>query len=241
MSEPHTDPPGTVYATRGFRLRLPQDPLIRIALGVAVFGVLVGVFFASGVLRIGSGDQPVVPAAAVSSTASGSSAAEPSTEATPTTEAPPSPTAAPTTPPAPPPVGGPTVFRGVPSGRCVAFAGDNTDGAPMVLADCTGGPEQQWVVTPVGGDVFTLVNAAGGKCLDVQGQSADDGVAIQQWACHGQPNQQWRLAPAGAGPVLLVAVHSGKCAQAAGAGAEPGTPLQQAPCTGAPEQQWALG
>ncbi|SBT54827.1 RICIN domain-containing protein [Micromonospora narathiwatensis] len=241
MSEQRTDPTGTVYGTRGFRPRLPQDPLMRIALGVAVVGVLVGVFFVSGVLRIGSDDQPVVPAA-VSSPAGESSEAEPATDVTPTTEAPPSPTAEPTTAAAPPPpAGGPTVFRGVPSGRCVGVTGDDPEGARAALADCTGGPEQQWVATPVDGDVFTLVNAASGKCLDVYGQSADDGTAVQQWSCNGQVNQQWRLAPAGAGPVLLVAVHSGKCAQVAGAGTDPGAPLEQAPCTGAAEQQWALG
>ncbi|MEU2613031.1 RICIN domain-containing protein [Micromonospora sp. NPDC007271] len=245
MSEPHTDPPGTVYATRrALRLRLPRDPLMRAALGVAVVGVLLGTFFATGVL--GGGDQPVVPAAAgPSPAASESSQAAPTTEAapptteaaSPTTEAPSSPTAE----PAPPPAGGPTVFRGVPSGRCVGVTGENPEGALAALADCTGGGEQQWVATPVADGVFTLVNAGSGKCLDVYGQSTDDGAKVQQWSCNGQANQQWRFAPAGAGPVLLVAVHSGKCAQVTGAGTEPGAELEQAPCTGAPEQQWALG
>ncbi|SCF35321.1 Ricin-type beta-trefoil lectin domain-containing protein [Micromonospora viridifaciens] len=238
MSEPRTDPPGTVYGTRrGLRLRLPRDPLLRIALSVAVVGVLLGVFFATGVL--GGGDQPVVPAVAgPSPTASESSEAAPTTEAPPpTTEAPPSPTAA----PPPPPAGGPAVFRGVPSGRCVGVTGENPEGALAALADCTGGAEQQWVATPVADGVFTLVNAGSGKCLDVFGQSADDGAPVQQWSCNGQANQQWRFAPTGAGPVLLVAVHSGKCAQVTGASTEPGAQLQQAPCTGAAEQQWALG
>ncbi|MCW3814752.1 RICIN domain-containing protein [Micromonospora sp. DR5-3] len=246
MSAPHTDPPGTVYgARRPALLRLPQDPLMRIALGVAVVGVLLGAFFATGVLGGGT-DRPVVPAAAVPTpSASESSAAAPTTEATPTaaatptTAAPPSPTTAPAPPPAP--AAGPKVFRGVPSGRCVGVTGGEPEGAQAALADCTGGPEQQWVATAVAADVFTLANAASGKCLDVYGQSADDGVNVVQWSCNGQANQQWRLAPAGAGVVLLVAVHSGKCAQVRGAGNEPGSQLEQAPCTGAPEQQWAIG
>ncbi|MEU8260371.1 RICIN domain-containing protein [Micromonospora sp. NPDC048999] len=237
MSEPHTDPPGTVYGTRrALLLRLPQDPLMRIALGVAVVGVLLGVVFATGVFAGGGDDRDrPVPAAAVSSpTASESSPAEPTTE--PTTEAP-----SPTDAPPPPPAGGPAVFRGVPSGRCLGVTGENPEGALAALADCTGGAEQQWVATPVTDDVFTLVNAGSGMCLDVAGESTDDGAGVQQWSCNGQANQQWRLAPAGAGPVLLVAVHSGKCAQVTDASTEPGAQLQQVTCTGAAEQQWALG
>ncbi|MFG3689394.1 RICIN domain-containing protein [Micromonospora sp. NPDC047740] len=242
MSAPRTDPPGTVYGARRLaRLRLPQDPLMRIALGVAVVGVLLGAFLATGVL--GGGDQPVSTAAVPTPTASESSPAAPTTEATPTTAAPttaapPSPTAAPA-PPAP--AAGPKVFRGVPSGRCVGVTGDEPEGAQAALADCTGGPEQQWVATPVAADVFTLVNAASGKCLDVYGQSADDGAKVVQWSCNGQANQQWRLAPAAGGAVLLVAVHSGKCAQVHDAGSDAGSALEQAPCGGAPEQQWAIG
>ncbi|PWU58329.1 hypothetical protein DLE60_22295, partial [Micromonospora globispora] len=65
MSDPEmrTDPPGTVYgARRTVRPGLPRDPLMRTALAVALFGVLLGVLFASGVLT--GGDEPVLPAAA---------------------------------------------------------------------------------------------------------------------------------------------------------------------------------
>ncbi|WP_089156755.1 RICIN domain-containing protein [Micromonospora sp. NBS 11-29] len=238
MADPHTDPSGTVYGGRRPRgVRLPQDPLMRIALGVATAGVLLGAFFATGVLGGGGGDRPVVPAAAVPTPTE----AEP-TPAPPTTEAAPSPTpssAAPATPDAP--VATPRVIRGVPSGRCLGVTGDDPEGAQAALADCTGGPEQQWVVTPVAADTYLLVNAASGKCLDVNEAATDDGADVQQWSCNGQGNQQWKLNPTGAGPVLLVAVHSGKCAQVDDAGTEAGRELEQAPCSGAAEQQWAVG
>ncbi|MEV0006287.1 RICIN domain-containing protein [Micromonospora sp. NPDC050980] len=236
MTDPRPGPPGTVYGARPAPgARLPRDPLMRIALGVALVGVLLGAFFATGVLGGGS-DRPVVPAAAVPApAASESSAAPPRTEAAP----PPSPSAEPTTPAAP--VATPKVVRGVPSGRCVGVVGDDPEGARAALADCTGGPEQQWVVTPVAAEVYLLVNAASGKCLDVNAASGDDGADLLQWSCNGQTNQQWKLNPTGAGPVLLVAVHSGKCAQVDDAGTEAGRTLEQAPCTGAAEQQWALG
>ncbi|MCI4064452.1 RICIN domain-containing protein [Micromonospora sp. R77] len=237
--EPRTDPPGTVYGARpAARPGRAGDPLLRIALGVAVAGVLLGLFFATGVLG-GGGDQPVLPAAAAPTPVSSEPATPATTEAAPTTPAEPSPTPAATTAAAP--VAGPKVFRAAASGLCVGVTADDPEGADAALAPCTGGPEQQWVANPVAPDVWTLTNAASGKCLDVDGQRADDGVAVQQWSCNGQPNQQWRLTPTGAGPVLLVAGHSGKCAQVHEAGTEPGSVLEQAPCSGAPEQQWALG
>ncbi|RQX57392.1 hypothetical protein DLJ57_05415, partial [Micromonospora chalcea] len=86
MADPHSDPSGTVYGARRARgargLRLPQDPLMRIALGVGVTGVLLGAFFATGVL--GGGDErPVVPAAAVPTVTASEPSAEPSAEPTP--------------------------------------------------------------------------------------------------------------------------------------------------------------
>ncbi|WP_431930980.1 RICIN domain-containing protein [Micromonospora sp. RP3T] len=237
MADPRPDPSGTVYGARPARggSRLPRDPLMRTALGIGLVGVLLGAFFATGVLG-GGADRPVVPAAAVPTPAE----SEPSS-APPTTGAAPSPTpsATPETPAAP--VATPRVIRGVPSGRCVGVTGDDPEGAQAALADCTGGPEQQWVVTPVAPDTYLLVNAASGKCLDVNEASTDDGADVQQWSCNGQANQQWKLQPTGGGPVLLVAVHSGKCAQVDDAGTEAGRELEQAPCGGAAEQQWALG
>lgn len=238
MADPRTDPSGTVYGgRRPARRGLPQDPLMRIALGVALVGVLLGVFFATGVLG-GGGDQPVVPAAAVPTPAASESSPAAATTAPAPTTAAPSPSAAPTTPAAP--AATPRVLRGVPSGLCLGVTGEDPEGAKAALADCTGGPEQQWVVTPVAADTYVLVNAASGKCLDVFGQGTDDGTDLVQWSCNGQANQQWKLNPTGSGPVLLVAVHSGKCAQVDDAGTEAGSRLEQAPCNGAPEQQWAV-
>ncbi|MGK5443459.1 RICIN domain-containing protein [Micromonospora sp. URMC 105] len=237
VSGEHHDPSGTVYgARRAARPGLPRDPLMRFALATGLVGVLVGVFFATGVL--GGGDQPVVPASAASAPPPPPSPAPEVTEPAPTTPAAPSPTAAPTTPPAP--VAGPKVFRAVASGLCIGTDGDD-EKAVAELAACTGGPEQQWVANPVAPDLVTLTNAAHGQCLDVEGGSADDGAKLQQFPCHGQANQQWRLTPVGTGPVLLVAVHSGKCAEVEDGGTEAGDELRQVPCTGAAQQQWTVG
>lgn len=235
VPDPHRDPPGTVYgARRAARPGLPRDPLMRFALAAGLAGVLLGIFFATGVLGGEGRTQPVVPAAAAPAPTTADAPA--SSEPAPTT-APPSPTPAATTPTA---VTGPTAFRAVTSGLCLG-----TDGAgektAAELAACTGGPEQQWVANPVAPDVVTLTNAAYDRCLDVEGGSGDDGARLQQFGCHGQANQQWRLTPLGTGPVLLVGVQSGKCAQVRDGGTGAGAELVQATCTGAAGQQWALG
>ncbi|RKN49598.1 RICIN domain-containing protein [Micromonospora endolithica] len=232
------DDSGTVYGGRpAARPRLSGDPLLRAALAVGVVGVLLGVFFATGVLG-GGGDQPVVPAAAGAPTAAGPTpAANPTTDQpAPTTPAAPSPTP----PAAPGPPTGPKVFRAVASNLCLGVDGSGEKAAAQ-LAACTGGPEQQWVANPVSGDVVTLTNAAYGLCLDVEGVSGDDGAKIQQFPCNGGANQQWRLVPTGTGPVLLAPLHSGKCGQVDDGGTEAGDDVEQAACAGGVEQQWLVG
>ncbi|MEV4844963.1 RICIN domain-containing protein [Micromonospora matsumotoense] len=237
VPDPHRDPSGTVYgAPRAARPGLPRDPLMRFALAAGLAGVLLGVFFATGVLGGDGRAQPVVPAAAAPTPAAATPAA-PVTTPPPATTPPPSPTPPPTTPAT---FTGPTVLRAVTSGLCVGTDGaDET--AAAELAACTGGPEQQWVANPVAPDLVTLTNARHGQCLDVEGGSGADGAKLQQFGCHGQANQQWRVTPVGTGPVLLVGVQSGKCAQVRDDGTAAGDDLVQATCTAAAGQQWTLG
>ncbi|MFC5927054.1 RICIN domain-containing protein [Micromonospora vulcania] len=231
--EERPGPAGTVYGGRRAAPRpgLLSDPLLRVALAVALVGVLLGVVFATGLFD--GDDEPVVPATVSAPT----SAAEPTTPAAEPSPAEPSPTPSATTPAAPPT--GPRMLR-VASGLCLGTDGDG-QAAEAVLATCTGGPEQQWVVSPAGADTVTLANAAHGQCLDVEGASADDGARILQFACHGGANQQWRLSATGTGPVLLVAAHSGKCGQADDDGTEAGDKIRQRPCDGRPAQLWTVG
>ncbi|MEV6705993.1 RICIN domain-containing protein [Micromonospora wenchangensis] len=237
VPDPHHDPSGTVYgARRAARPGLPADPLMRFALAAGLAGVLLGVFFATGVLGGGDSRPPVVPAAAAPTPAAPTPAA-PTTGPPATTTPPPSPTPPPTTPAT---VTGPVALRAVTSGLCVGTDGAG-ETATAELAVCTGGAEQQWVANPVAPDVVTLTNAGHGQCLDVDGGSGDDGARLQQFGCHGQANQQWRVTPVGTGPVLLVGVGSGKCAQVRDDGTAAGDDLVQATCTAAAGQQWTLG
>ncbi|MER7460000.1 RICIN domain-containing protein [Micromonospora sp. NPDC126480] len=228
------DPSGTVYGRRTARPGLPRDPLMRVAVLVGVAGLLLGAFLATGVLG-GGGAAPVVPAAAGTPSA-GVAPTSPAGEPAPTTSTA-APSTAPTTAAARPT--GPTVFRGVASGRCLGVDGDGKE-AVAQLADCTGGPEQQWIPNPAGPDLVTLVNQASNLCLDVEGESNDEGAKLQQYPCHGNANQQWRIVPTAGDRVLLAALHSGRCARPENGGAEAGTDIRQATCAGVPEQQWQL-
>ncbi|WP_435204690.1 RICIN domain-containing protein [Micromonospora sp. bgisy143] len=231
--EERPDSVGTVYGGRRRADPGPlADPLLRVALAVGLVGVLLGVVFATGLLD--GDDEPVVPAAVATPTG----AVEPTTPAaepspTPSVEPSPTPSATPAVP-----TSGSHVLRS-PAGLCLGLDGDD-EKAEAELAACTGGPEQQWVLNPVGTGAVTMTNAAHGQCLDVEGGSGDDGARMMQFPCHGQANQQWRLTPTGAGPILLVAVHSGKCAQAEDDGAEAGDDIRQRPCDGRATQQWTV-
>jgi hypothetical protein len=50
-------------------------------------------------------------------------------------------------------------------------------------------PDQHWDVQPDG-----HISYPGGRCLDIQGPSADDGTALQIWQCKDVPEELWRLA-----------------------------------------------
>ncbi|MEU4470233.1 RICIN domain-containing protein [Micromonospora sp. NPDC023888] len=226
--EERPEPTGTVYGG-GRRAARPgplADPLLRVALAVGLVGALLGVVFAIGLLD--GDDESTVPATV------GASSTDPQP-----TDAQPTGVAAEPSPSTVEPLTGPRVFK-ADSGLCLGLYGDGEQ-AKAHLAACTGGPEQDWVITPVGPEVSTVANAASGQCLDVAGGSQDDGTPLMQFPCHGGANQQWRLSPIGGGPVLLVAVHSGKCAQADDEGTEAGDDIRQRPCDDGPAQQWTLG
>jgi len=65
---------------------------------------------------------------------------------------------------------------------------DNTNGAPVQLADCTGGDDQEWKFGPNG--AISLYNGA--KCLDVTNGVTTNGNKLQVWDCFsGNTNQEF--------------------------------------------------
>jgi hypothetical protein len=85
-----------------------------------------------------------------------------------------------------------------------------------------------------------LIASHSGKCLDVSGESLDDGAPIIQWQCHSGDNQQWRLEAAAEGYSRIVSRHSGKCLNVSDESLDDGASIIQDQCHGGDNQQWRL-
>ena len=77
-------------------------------------------------------------------------------------------------------------------------------------------------------------------CVDVAGNSRDNGAEIVQFACGAGLNQQWVLADAPEGNLRLVARHSGRSVDVQGAVSNDGTGLIQWPWSGDANQRFKL-
>jgi hypothetical protein len=84
-----------------------------------------------------------------------------------------------------------------------------------------------------------LVIADDSLCLDVYGNSAAAGAAIDQWTCNGQSNQQFQFVPVSGGYGELQAQNSGDDVAVSGSATASGVPdiVQQAP-SGAASSLW---
>jgi GH18 family chitinase len=78
----------------------------------------------------------------------------------------------------------------------------NANGSDVLLQAFTGEGNQQWQLTEILPDVFSVVNVYAGKALDVSGPSVADGAKIHLWTYSEGKNQQWRISKVGAGTGL---------------------------------------
>jgi hypothetical protein len=219
--------PGTVY--RG--TPPPRDRLLLGALAFLAIAALVGAgFFVYGLAKpddkgVQEASPPSLPASSATPTPSPSPS--PSPAASPTVEQLPG--------------SGPRFVHPKHSSLCLdTTQGVDPEGAPTLQNACTGAQTQQWTATVVSGnpDTYTLINAATGKCLDVFGESRDDGAKVVQWSCKGSANQLWQLAPAEDGGSILTNVNSDKCLGVAGGDPNAGAAVVQQSCDNVPAQHW---
>lgn len=97
-------------------------------------------------------------------------------------------------------------IRSAASNRCLDIAEKSTrNGAAVHQWDCQDGDRntdasqgsQLWNLKAEGNargwTYYRFVNVRSGKCLDVPGGSAADGVVLIQYDCTGKQNQQWRM------------------------------------------------
>lgn len=126
------------------------------------------------------------------------------------------------------------------SGLCLSVAaGDKADMGPVTQQACTGAAEQLWRGTASNGGT-SYVNAASGKCLDLNlGKlPVDPGVQVFQYACHGGTNQAWKLNPQGTGNALVSAYNT-FCLSVYGAAMPAGSGIVGWTCNGAADQTFS--
>jgi len=77
--------------------------------------------------------------------------------------------------------------------------GTNVHGTFLQQFVNTYSPAQEWVMTNVGGDLWTIVNYAGGLAMDDTGWSTNPGSLIDEWDNWGGQPQQWHVVALGDG------------------------------------------
>jgi len=125
-------------------------------------------------------------------------------------------------------VGSALALAGAPAGGLGASSTNGVDSAPPA------------VQAPTLSGQYQIVARHSGKCLDVNGVSADDEALVIQWDCHTGENQQWGFEAAAGGYYRIIVRHSGKALDVSGASPDDGAPvLQYTPHLGE-NQQWSL-
>ncbi|MEU0335018.1 ricin-type beta-trefoil lectin domain protein [Streptomyces sp. NPDC006193] len=84
------------------------------------------------------------------------------------------------------------------------------------------------------------VEAAKGKCLDVQGAGKTNGTPVQIYTCNDSSAQKWQLWASYEGGHTLRNVNSGKCLEVLNGADANGTKIQIRDCGSARAQQWTF-
>ena len=140
---------------------------------------------------------------------------------------------------APPPPGGraartpphatatpPQQVRGL-NNLCLDIAGGAKRGHGAQLYNCNRGDNQRFSYLSTG------EIRVDGYCLDVQGESYDDGTRAIAWKCNGQPNQRWRVH----GQTIRSEMN-GKCLTVQDGRGAALTPVVLWSCSGRQNQRW---
>ncbi|MYS79181.1 RICIN domain-containing protein [Embleya scabrispora] len=85
---------------------------------------------------------------------------------------------------------------------------------------------------------YTLVNVNSGKCLEIRGDSTENGAAANQWECNGSNTQKWYFTLDSASPTTIVNANSGKCLEIRGDSMDNGAAANQWECNGSGTQYW---
>jgi len=117
--------------------------------------------------------------------------------------------------------------------KCVRA--DNVNGSQVVIADCTGGVDQEWTFTN------GQVQLYGSKCLDVTGGVNADGTKLQLWDCEPSDAANQQFVYTGFGDNHLVWNNTNKCLDLTNGNLTDGNQVQILTCTDVPDQIWDTG
>jgi autotransporter-associated beta strand protein len=80
------------------------------------------------------------------------------------------------------------------TGNCLSGAQlSKTPGAPLADAPYSALPHQDWILDPLGGGNFQLINPWSGLAIDTQGGATAAGTALVQNTANGSATQRWRF------------------------------------------------
>ncbi|MFC0513002.1 DUF5010 domain-containing protein [Mucilaginibacter angelicae] len=127
------------------------------------------------------------------------------------------------------------------SGMALDAQGQLTaNGTPLQQWGYSGGNNQRWTITDLGGGQYKIIGVQSGRSLDVNGQSLADGAKIQLYDYNGGTNQQWVITATSGGYYSIKAVQSGKMMEIGGNSTTAGALVQQWGNNNGNNQQWAI-
>jgi len=124
-----------------------------------------------------------------------------------------------------------------------ASGASTATGGKIIQWPAHGGTNQQWRLTKIADNVFTMVNVNSGLCLDVPDQSTTNGIQLQQWTCTGATGQQWAADLVGSltgSQYVLENINSGLVVGVAGSSTASGAQVVQLSGTSASSQVWTV-
>ncbi|MBS1602773.1 MAG: RICIN domain-containing protein [Bacteroidetes bacterium] len=117
---------------------------------------------------------------------------------------------------------------------------DTVNGTPIQQWGYSGGTNQKWTVTSLGGNIYKIIGVQSGRSIDVTGNVTTEAAAIELYDYHSGTGQQWSITPSGGGYYTITSVRSGLVLDVTGNVTTPGALLQQWHSTGGNNQQWAF-
>lgn len=104
-----------------------------------------------------------------------------------------------------------------------------------------GGVNQQWTLTHLGNNVYTITGVQSGRALDVYGWGTANGTNVDIWDSSGGANQQWQISATSNGYYRLTPMNAtGSCLDVNGASTSNGANVQIWQYLGGNNQQWTF-